>query len=95
MDTGTWWASPWGRKDLDMTQRLNNNFKKKSVYIEYFCLIVFEAFTDPLKIPRTLLFIFIYLVQTTKKNVSELHQTLKSSESYSLQKTKDKLVFFF
>ena len=66
-----------------------------STYKKYFCLIVFEAFTDPLKIPRPLLFISIYLVRTTKKNVSELYQTLKSSEGYSSQKTKDKCVFFF
>ena len=27
MDRGTWWAtySPWGRKELDTTERLNNS----------------------------------------------------------------------
>ena len=23
MDTGAWWASPWGRKELDTTERLS------------------------------------------------------------------------
>ena len=94
MDRGAWWATVHGVAK-SWTRLNDNNSKKKSIFKEYFCLIVFEAFTDPLKIPRSLLFIFIYLVWTTKKNVSELHQTLKSSESYSFQKTKDKCVFFF
>ena len=25
MDRATWWATPWGRKELDMTEHSNNN----------------------------------------------------------------------
>ena len=25
MDRGTWWASLWGRKELDMTEQLNTH----------------------------------------------------------------------
>ena len=28
MDRGAWWASPWGCKELDMTERLSSNFPK-------------------------------------------------------------------
>ena len=34
MDGGAWWAtySPWGYKELDTTERINFNLKKKKIF---------------------------------------------------------------
>ena len=38
MDRGAWWASPWARKELDMTERLTLSF-----LLFYFCVLLFRT----------------------------------------------------
>ena len=46
MDRGAWWASPWARKELDMTERLTLSF------ILFLCAVVSN---DPLESSISLL----------------------------------------
>ena len=40
MDRGAWWVSPWGHKELDMTEQLNNNIKPSCLLGRLIILII-------------------------------------------------------